>query len=40
VALGVGNLWHRHATSFAHAAAPVQSSPRSHAIRRTNTLEW
>ena len=25
VALGVSNLWHRHATSFAHAAAPAQS---------------
>jgi hypothetical protein len=25
VAFGIGNLWHWHATSFAHAAAPAQS---------------
>jgi hypothetical protein len=25
VAFGIGNLWHRHATSFAHAAAPARS---------------
>jgi hypothetical protein len=25
VAFGIGNLWHWHATSFAHAAAPARS---------------